>query len=157
MPLKDVVKVSRKTFFNPSGWLGYDMLKTQFTTSWAVLKNLYTVPGTTPVTQAETFEQAAERFKLSDEQLSKTAFNFLIYSSIFVVCAVITVIFSIYLLVHHATFAGFVLGLATTAVFGAYAFRFSFWRFQIKHRKLGCTFQEWLSGKPSTHDEGLPK
>jgi len=28
MALKDVVKVSRKTFFNPRAWVGYDQVKT---------------------------------------------------------------------------------------------------------------------------------
>jgi len=145
MPLKDVVKVSRKTFFNPSGWLGYDMLKSQFRISWSVIKNLYSPPS---LTREETFEQATQRFKLADEQVQSVSRNFLIYSIAFAVFGLATMLFSVYLLFHHGTFAGFMIGVATTAVFLAYAFRYSFWRFEIKHRKLGCTFEEWLRGKP---------
>ncbi|HSW69045.1 MAG TPA: type IVB secretion system protein IcmV [Gammaproteobacteria bacterium] len=150
MPLKDVVKVSRKTFFNPRGWLGYDMLKTQFKTSWEVIKNLYSPPQAgTP----ETFENASSRFKLTDTQLAAISKNFRMYTIIFVSCAVLTFLFSFYLLFTHGTFAGFVIGISTTAVFLAYAFRYSFWRFEITHRKLGCTFKEWWSGKPLSKED----
>jgi|SRR5579872_2369813 len=145
MPLKDALKVSRKTFFNPSGWLGYGMLKNQFSMSWQMTKGLFTtpVPG-----REETFEQAKERFNLTDEQLNEISKNFLIYVVIFTTCGAVTLLFSLYLLFFHGTFAGFLLGISTTAVFLSYAFRYSFWRFEVKHRKLGCTFEEWMQGKP---------
>ncbi len=145
MALKDAVKVTRKTFLNPSGWLGYDMLKSQFVTTWAVIKDLYSPPV---AGREETFEQATQRFNLTDEQLNQVAKNFLVNIIIFVTCAVITLLFSLYLLVHHGSFAGMIIGLGATAIFLAYAFRFSFWRFEIKHRKLGCTFDEWWQNKP---------
>ena len=148
--VKDVFKVSRKTFFNPSGWLGYGMLKAQFVSSWRILKSIFTLPVPT---RTETFSEAATRFNLTEEQIQKTASNFFLYSLILTVCGVITIGFSVYLLFHHGTFAGFILGMATTALFFAYAFRFSFWRFQIQQRKLGCTFKEWLSGKANNHEE----
>ena len=145
MPLKDAVKVSRKTFFNPAGWLGYDMLKTQFRVTWDLIKTLFTVPI---AQREETFDQAVTRFKLTDQQLNNISRNFLIYSAIFVACGILTVTFAFYLLIHHGTFAGLLLGIAAAAVFFTYAFRYSFWRFQIKNRRLGCTFDEWLHNKP---------
>lgn len=145
MPLKDVVKVSRKTFFNPTAWLGYDLLKAQFKISWDLIKSLFVMPI---ATREETFDQAVQRFKLTDKQLLEISKNFLIYTLVFVSCAIITLIFSFYLLVQHGSFAGLLIGIAATAVFLAYAFRYSFWRFQIKQRKLGCTFDEWLHNKP---------
>ena len=149
MALKDAVKISRKTFFNPRGWLGYDMLKTQFTTSWSVIKNLCTLPV---ATRTETFEQAQQRFQLSEEQLDDISKKFWIFVWVLNAFGVFSFLFSVYLLVRYGTFAGFVLGVATAAIFFAYAFRYSFWRFEIKHRKLGCTFKEWLAGKPSSHE-----
>ena len=151
MPLKDVVKVNRKTFFNPTSWLGYSMLKSQFSTTWSVLRNLYAIPT---VNREETFEQAMKRFGLTGDQVDQTAKTFLIYSIIFIICGVFTIGFSGYLLFHHASWSGCIIGIATTAVFFAYAFRYSFWRFEIKHRKLGCTFDEWLHGQPSNSERG---
>ncbi len=150
MPLKDTVKVSRKTFFNPSGWLGYEMLKTQFKISWSVIKNLYTPPA---AGRTETFEQATERFNLTDKQVESISKKFLEYTIIFVICGILTFLFSAYLLFRHASFAGLIIGIATTAVFFAYAFRYSFWRFEIKHRRLGCTFEEWWNGKPMNKED----
>jgi len=145
MPLKDAVKISRKTFFNPTGWFGYEMLATQSRIIWNLVKGLFVLPETG---RTETFEQATERFKLSDEQINEMSRNFRIYTIIFTACGVITLLFSFYLLVFQGTFAGLLIGLATAAVFFAYAFRYSFWRFEITHRKLGATFQEWLHDKP---------
>lgn len=145
MPLKDAVKVTRKTFFNPTGWLGYDMLANQSRVLWSLVRGLFVLPE---AGRAETFEQATERFKLSDEQINEVSRNFLIYTIIFTTCGVITFLFSLYLLFFRGTFAGLLIGLATMAVFFSYAFRYSFWRFEIRHRKLGATFQEWLHNKP---------
>ncbi len=146
MPLKDVFKVNRKTFINPTGWLGYDSLKSQFKTSWQVIKDLYSPP---PAGTPETFDEAQQRFNLSNEQIEHISKTFLSYTFLFVGCGSATILFSIYLLFGYGTLSGFILGIATAAVFFAFAFRYSFLRFQIKHRKLGCTFQEWLRGKPS--------
>jgi intracellular multiplication protein IcmV len=145
MPLKDAIKVTRKTFFNPTGWLGYDLLATQTRVLWRLVKNLFVMPE---AGRAETFEQATERFKLSDEQVKEIAHTFRIYTFIFSGCGIITLLFSFYLIFYHGTFAGLIIGFATAAVFFAYAFRYSFWRFQIRHRTLGGTFQEWLHDKP---------
>ena len=37
-----------------------------------------------------------------------------------------------------------ILSLVLSFVSLALAFRYHFWHFQIKHRKLGCSFQEWF-------------
>jgi intracellular multiplication protein IcmV len=148
MPLKDALKVSRKTFFNPSGWLGYDMLRTQFAVSWRIIKSLFVLPEATTAEEKETFEEAKDRFKLTDEQVERISKNLLTYTIIFTSCGVATFVFAIYLLFYYGTFAGFIVGISATAVFLAYAFRYSFWRFEVKYRKLGCTFEEWMQGKP---------
>lgn len=150
MALKDALKVSRKTFFNPTGWLGYDMLKTQFSTNWQIIKNLYS-PAETG--RQETFEQAKQRFNLTDQQVDQISRNFKLYILIFMTCGLITILFSFYLLFFLGAFAGFILGIVTSTVFFAFAFRYSFWRFEMKHRKLGCTFDEWLRGKPSSSED----
>ncbi|HSW93797.1 MAG TPA: hypothetical protein VLJ15_05500 [Gammaproteobacteria bacterium] len=145
MPLKDAVKISRKTFLNPTGWFGYDLLANQTRIFWDLMKSLFVLPV---AGRAETFEGARERFKLTDEKLNELAQNFRLFALIFAACGSLTLLFSFYLLFAHGSFAGWLIGLATAAVFFAYGFRYSFWRFQIIHRKLGCTFQEWLHNKP---------
>ncbi|EKD73664.1 MAG: intracellular multiplication protein IcmV [uncultured bacterium] len=149
MALKDVVKVSRRTFFNPRGWSGYDLVKAQFAITWNILKNLFTPQ--TPLRQ-ETFEEAMKRMHLSEEMLQDTSRNYLIFAYVFALFGLLTLVFSFYLLFHHGTAAGWILGLFSTALFFVFGFRYHFWHFQIKHRKLGCTFQEWRAGKTWDHE-----
>jgi len=141
---KSAVKISRKTFFNPRGWFGYDNIKSQVQNTLDLTNTLFVEPE---LKHPETFRNAIARLRLTDEELHQKEKRFLIYSAVFVALAVVTIITGIWLLIHHGTIAGFVLAIPTAALFLANAFRFHFWAFQIKHRKLGCTFNEWLSGK----------
>ena len=150
MPIKDVVKVNRKTFFDPRGWLGYDLLKTQTLTTWNFLKDLF---APAQVVHEETFEQAMERMKVTEADIQKISQNYAIYKVFFLLLAVLMFFYGFFLLIHHHTFGGWMLSMAVTALLGAQAFRFSFWHFQIKHRKLGCTFAEWRGGKPFDEKE----
>jgi intracellular multiplication protein IcmV len=152
MAVKDVLKVSRKTFFNPRGWLGYDTLKTSSLGLWVILKDLFTVAE--PARQ-ETFEVALKRLNLTEEDLKKSARFYTILTAIFVVLGSISFLFCFYFLFYHQTLSGCMLAIATAAVFFAQAFRYHFWLFQIKHRKLGCTLEEWRRGKP--YDRGESK
>jgi len=144
MAIKDAFKVSRKTFFNPSVWLDLASLRFLSAGIWRTVKPLFSTPKEV---NPETFAQAQVRMGVSDEDLKHKEQNFLFYSYLFVFCAVLTLFYTIYLIVHHHALLGFCLGLSVVAVFLAQAFRFNFWAFQIKHKKLGCTAQEWWSGQ----------
>ena len=140
MAVRDVLKVSRKTFFNPSAWLGLDLLKDQSRFIWATVKDLFIPP--TPEFE-ETFEEAMVRLELSEDDIKTALTNYRYYTWLFVVLGLFTFAYSFYLLFRHATFLGWLLGLAVSALFFSQAFRFDFWAFQIKRRKLGATFVEW--------------
>lgn len=144
MPIKDVFKVSRKTFINPSAWIGYKSLSNGTKAIWGVIKD--TITPDKPQRQ-ETFEQAMQRFKLTETDIQKQSKDYFFYSISFVLLAAFSFMASFYFLFIHKTFAGLLLGFAVTALFLAQAFRFNFWHFQIKHRKLGCTFDEWRHGR----------
>jgi hypothetical protein len=51
--------------------------------------------------------------------------------------------YSFFLLFHHTAFLGWFLGMATSALFFAQAFKYDFWSLQMRRRKLGLTFQDW--------------
>jgi intracellular multiplication protein IcmV len=140
MAIKDIFKVSRKTFFNPSGWLGYNEVKGSIQTSWDLMKGMFIIPEPT---YKETFEEALIRQGVTDEEAQRRGNDFLTYAIVFLALSVTTFCFSFYILIIERTFAGCLLGMAVTALFAAQAFRFHFWYFQIKKRKLGCTFEEW--------------
>ncbi len=140
MAIRDAFKVSFKTFFNPRAWLGYDSLKEQTRTIKTILKTATTVQK--PET-AESFDEAMQRLDMTENDVRVTSRIYLCYTFIFLVLAVLDFIYGCYLLFHHGTFLGMVLALAVCALLLAQAFRYHFWYFQIKSRRLGCTIQEW--------------
>jgi intracellular multiplication protein IcmV len=148
MAARDVLKVSRKTFFNPSAWLGWDLLKDQTRYLWGSVKEVLTPEQ---AAREETFEAAMVRLELTEDDVKSALVSYRYYTILFVLLGVLTFAYSFYLLFRHGTFLGWLLGLAVTALFFSQAFRFDFWAFQIKRRKLGATFAEWkqnfLGGK----------
>lgn len=147
--IKNALKVNRKTFLDPRSWLGVDYLANQTELLVNLLKAGFSPPGQGT---SETFQEAIQRYHLTEEDIKKLKFNYFIYSIVFLIFAGLTVVFSFYLLISYSTFAGFVLGLATSALLVTMAFWYHFWYFQIEHRKLGCSFSEWKRGKP--YDKG---
>lgn len=139
MAIKDIFKVSRKTFFYPSAWLDIESIKNNNIAIWTVLRNLFKKDQ--PV-RTETFEQAMKRQELTEADVNKVEKDYRIYVFIFVVCGLLVFAYSCYLLVN-LMLAGWLLALAAAALFFAQAFRYDFWAFQIKQRRLGCTFAEW--------------
>ena len=140
MTIKDVFKVSRKTFFNPREWLGYDSLKEQTQTIQSFVKEAATVRKPE---RTETFDEALQRLDMKEEELPGIATKYLCYALFFLGLAIVDFIYGIYLLFHHGAFLGMVLAFAVCALLLAQAFRYHFWFFQIQNRKLGCTFEEW--------------
>ena len=144
MALKQIFKISRRTFFNPLGWIGYDTLSASSQTVFGMLKATFSPPA---AQHTETFESAMTRLKLTEADIQATAKKYLMFVIIFVGFGVFAFLASFYFLFYHATLAGWMLAMASAALFFVQAFRYHFWFFQIKHRKLGCTFEEWRRGK----------
>lgn len=146
MAIRDVFKVNRKTFFNPRAWLGYDVVKSQSLFLYDLIKQIFVKP--TPPENVETFEESMQRQNLTEEDIQEAGKTYFSYAILFLILGMISFIFGFYLLILHHTFYGWILSLSVTGLFLVQAFRFHFWYFQIKFRKLGCTFAEWKQGKP---------
>ena len=140
MPARDVFKVSRKTFFNPSTWFGYEGLKDQNKTIWDVLHTIFTVPK--PLTE-ETFEEAMERLGLTEADVKTSFVRYRWYALMFLSLAFISFVYAFYLLFGHHTIIGCILGIAVNGLFLSQAFKYDFWALQLKLRKLGLTWTEW--------------
>lgn len=139
MSALDPLKITRKTFFNPSAWLGYEQLKLHTSSLFGTLKAIFTVP--TP-TRQETFEEAMERQGLTEEDLADQEKTYYTYAMLFVLIGALVFIYGFYLLAR-SSLGGWMLAMACTSLFYAQAFKYHFYYFQIKQRKLGCTFAEW--------------
>lgn len=102
-------------------------------------------------TYSETFKDAMQRLDLSEEDLQarKKEFTRLFY--FFIGLAITVIIYALY-----SALKGHLLPSLISFCLSLYcltqAFRFHFWLFQIKNRKLGCTFKEWLN---STVDHNI--
>lgn len=142
MAIRDIFKFSRKTFLNPVGWIDYDGLKANYQTVRDILKNSTSID--IPLRE-ETFEEAMVRLDLTEADVQARAKNYRYYALLFLVLGVIVVVHAFYLLFTHGTFAGFIIGIATATLFLGQAFKFDFWSFQMRRRKLGATFGEWKS------------
>ena len=101
----------------------------------------------------ETFEQAVERFNLSEDMIRTRTRQFLWTSIIFFLFGLMSFVYTGYLIYSKEVLTSFI-GLGVTGLIFAYSFRYHFWFFQMKNRKLGCTFQEWWDSDVggATHD-----
>ena len=141
MGIRDIVKITRKTFFNPSAWIDLSFLAFMQRTIVDVVKNLFQVE--TP-DRTETFEQAMERLKLTEDQVQFGATNFRIYALIFLLLGILVFFYTFYILFKYKAYFAWLLGMATSALFFSQAFKYDFWSLQMRKRTLGITGREWL-------------
>ena len=93
--------------------------------------------------KSESFKHAVDTFKITEEDLEIKQKALMRLSILMLLMAFIIGIYAGYLLYHGAIRAGIV-SLVVMGIAVVLAFRYHFWYFQIKKRKLGCTFTEWL-------------
>src|SRR3990167_6272021 len=139
MPLPRIFKISRKTFINPSEWLDYENLKTHHQTLLGVVKATFTPAK---ATREETFDEAMTRLKLTEADINQTETRFRNTAIVFLVIGLIAFLYAFYLLFRYTSLTGWLLGIVVAFLFFSQAFKYDFWSFQIKSRKLGVTFKE---------------
>ena len=91
----------------------------------------------------ESFDTAQKELKLSDDDLlirQKALHRLSILMATFAVGIFIYAIYHFF----FGTFLAGILSLVIMMVALALAFRYHFWYYQIKNRKLGCSLDEWL-------------
>tara|TARA_R110000868_G_scaffold38572_8_gene134764 strand:+ start:2607 stop:3086 length:480 start_codon:yes stop_codon:yes gene_type:complete len=95
---------------------------------------------------AEQFDNAINRLGLSDADLKKRQKGFLINSIMLFFLGIFFGVVGIYLTLDGLVAAGLVTQIFTFISFSL-ALYMHFWFFQIKNRKLGCSFKEWWDNK----------
>lgn len=140
MALKDVFKISFRTFFNPSAWFGYSWIKTQFSLTGQIFKRIF-VPA--KPARTETFNEAMKRLKVSAKDVDQLMTRYLSYAYIFLILAFSSLGYGLYVFIWHGSILHLLLTFACAVLFVAFAFQYHFWAFQIKERTLGCTFAKW--------------
>lgn len=140
MAIRDIFKVTRKTFFNPAAWIDYTNLRNQTLMIYGVIRTIFTPEKPT---RTETFEEAMKRFKLHEKDIDEMATNYRVYAGVLFLLGITSILYCFYLLFHHVLVLGCLMGICVSMLFFAQAFRYDFWAFQLRQRRLGCTFNEW--------------
>ncbi|MGD9592508.1 MAG: type IVB secretion system protein IcmV [Candidatus Berkiella sp.] len=94
----------------------------------------------------ETFEEAMNRLDLTEEDLISRQIEFTRLCYFFLALALVVVCYALYVAFTGSMVASLIsFCLALYAL--TQAFRFHFWLFQIKNRKLGCSIKEWMNSE----------
>lgn len=142
MGMFSLVKTVVKPFVDFPTWMGYKQIKEQTKGLWGVIKGLF-VPGKPDTT--ESFAEALKRLNITEEGLLIRKKRFMLMMFLWVAIAILILVYAIYLAGLHS-WHGFISCVAISLIAWVYAFRYNFWVFQIKQRRLGCTFRDWLNG-----------
>lgn len=125
--------------FNVRAWLDFDRMKSYT----GYLANGFRKMFVPQQKEAEeSFDEATVRLNLSEKDLEKRRTS--LYRLSLFMCGAALLIFAYG--VYHLFNGGYraaIISLAVMLIALALAFRYHFWYFQIRERKLGCTLQEW--------------
>ena len=133
-----------KKIFKPlvdvSTWLNLKQIRENGHSILQMAKDVF-VPG--KATRQETFEEAMNRLNLTEEDIKKRTIEFNRLIAIMLTLFFLIISYGIYL-AWQGSWSGFLPCISMSLFVLGLAFRYHFWLFQIKQRKLGCTFREWL-------------
>lgn len=97
-------------------------------------------------TYSETFEEAMQRLGLTEDDVEQRKKEFVRLIAFFIVLALAIVSYALYL-AFQGSLAPSLIAFCLALYSLSQAFRFHFWLFQLRHRKLGCTIKEWMNAK----------
>lgn len=139
------IKKIIKPFFNfdVAKWIGYRQLVKSNRSIAALVKKFF-IPEQAKT--QESFEAALLRLKLNESDLSQRAKEFKRLMWIWIFLFFVSIVYSLHLLMEHSL-RGFFPCLAICIIILTQVFRYHFWVFQIRQRRLGCNFRDWLSGQ----------
>lgn len=128
--------------FKVKDWVDYDNIKRNSKFIANSAKDVFTPES---AEHTETFEEAIKRQNITEEDLKERVKLMSRYLLLFLTLSGLIFAYSIYLAVM-GNVLGFCIGFSLTIFSCTQAFKYHFWIFQIRKRKLGCTLNEWLDG-----------
>jgi len=133
-----VVKVASR-IINVRKWADWDRMKSFTVYLGSGFKRMF-VPD--KGTANESFKEAMSRLKLNDADLLVKQKALFRLSVLMVIVASLIFGYAGYQL-FYGSIKAFLISLVVMSISLVLAFRYHFWYFQIKRRKLGCTLDEW--------------
>lgn len=128
-----------KPAVNVKAWMGWDIIKNSSRYVYSLGKSLF-VPQ--KAEGSESFAEALVRLNLTEADLKIRQQEFMRLFLIYAAMGVAIVLYSLYLF-YNLSFMGGLLTLVVASLAFGLAFRYHFWMFQMKQRKLGCSVREW--------------
>lgn len=130
-----------RSIFNVSRWIGWPDIKKNASNIHVLYKVFF---ATKPVSlYRETFEEAVDRMGLSEEDIQHIASQYYNKSLFYLGILTAGLLYHIYLIWHKYWAAAIVMCSIDFMLF-SFWFREHFWYTQIKIRRLGLSFKEWL-------------
>ncbi|MBL7480690.1 type IVB secretion system protein IcmV [Legionella bononiensis] len=128
-----------KRIINIRTWSDWDRMKAFTLYLLNGFKRLFV---TQKEVEVESFDSAVNKLKLSDADLVIKQNALLRLSIVMLAAAFMIFIYTGYQL-FYGSFKAAIVSLVVMLIALVLAFRYHFWYFQIKHKKLGCTIKEW--------------
>lgn len=140
--MKKTSRIARvfRSIFNIRAWADWDRIKDFALYFISSVKKMF-VPQ--PKEANETFKAAQKRLKISNEDLLKEQKGLFRLSLIMLNFSVIIFCYAFYQVIY-GSFLAFIVSLVVVAIGLTLAFRYHFWYYQIKNKKLGCSVHEWF-------------
>ena len=135
------LKSTFKSLVNVKSWVGWQGLSSNGRYVYGLYRALFSKPERSGVN--ETFEEAKEKYKYTDEYLQQQLANFEAASKFYLAVFFAGIIYMFWLYQKKQIMATIVMVPMNFMLFSFY-FRESFWAMQIRNKKLGMTFGDWF-------------
>lgn len=130
--------------FKVNKWVGYDQIKATSSSLLNLGQNVFTPQQANYI---ETYEEALQRLKITEIEIQQRRTEFTRLMIVYLLLAIAVFAYSVYIVVMYKNIMGFLIGFVLTIYALTHAFRYHFWIFQIKHKKLGCSLRDWFLDK----------
>ncbi len=124
-------------------WIGAGYIKHTVGQTITSAKSIFTPER---ADREETFEESIKRLNISDADLKARENEFVRLFIFHLLLSLLLFCYCVFLF-SQSNWGGGCMSLCLVSYPLAIAFRFHFWLFQIRNRKLGCTIQEWWNNK----------
>lgn len=143
MGFKSAMKKGFGTGLSPKKWIGFNQLKSDSRTMGKIFKGVFG-RSKKGAERNETFEDAVKRYHLTEEDIQKRIRSSKELVIIFLGFAVVLAAYTVYQWTASHFIDGFIC-LILVILTSAYGFREHFNMFQMRQRRLGCTYAEWFN------------
>ena len=124
-------------------WIDYQQLVKSNRSFIGFIKKIF-IP--TKAQTKESFEEALIRLKLTPADIIQRSKEFTRLLWIWICIFTVSISYSTYLLYSHSL-RGFFPSLGINFIILTQIFRYHFWLFKIKQRRLDCGFRDWLNSQ----------